>query len=352
MWRSQLIFLGLLAWCAGVLPSRADEAPFLGKIILFGAQREGDDRPTIMAMAPDGTELVELWRPETGGVIAAGRISNDGRRLAFMLHAPGGAGHELWTLDSKLKAIKIAEDAVIAAWSPDDNRMACFRGKGARTYDNFILDLESKREERLPLPDSDVVNDWSPDGTWLTVMASNRENRFEHAKNGSYPLRRVYRIDLDGGREAPISGDVMTIVERRDGRSEEHPLEEFYDDIWSRISPDGSQVTYQQRSHANLVVRHATIVQSVDRRGAAAVIMYEDHAERYEQYKANNFAVWSPDGNALVSPLAAHETVKEGEETRERLVCELLFASAKTGFTHKLRMNELGIRFVQGIDWR
>jgi hypothetical protein len=340
------------ALSVAVALATAQEAPYLGKIVLFGAQEVDGDVPHIMAMNPDGTGLEKLWRDEEGRAILAGRISPDGRQLAFGVHVIGTPGFELWLLDAKRQGTKVSNDAAPAAWSSDGKRLACCRSKEG-AFESFILDLESKREEPLPIPPTDIVNDWSPDGTWLSVMAGNRAERFEHPTNGSYPLRRIYRMDIGGKARQNVSGDVMAVAEIRGPERIERAIDELHDDIWSRISPDGRHVNYQQRTHPGTEVLHFTVVQDIAGAGAAsAVIMYEDHAEHYEQYKANNVAVWSPDRKLLASPLIAEEKVVKDGETTTRLVCQLLFASPETGFERRLRMNELGIRFIQGIDWR
>jgi len=85
----------------------------------------------------------------------------------------------------------------------------------------------------LPIPKTDVVEDWSPDGRFLSVMAGNVEKTFKHSTKGTYPLRQIYRMKIDGSERQ------MLTPESSD------------DSIWSRFSPDGTRLTHYRREYPN-----------------------------------------------------------------------------------------------------
>ena len=95
----------------------------------------------------------------------------------------------------------------------------------------------------LPVPKTDLVWDWSPDGQTLAVMAGNAGKVFEHPTKGTYPLRQIYLVRPDGsGRELLTTGPML-------------------DSIAACFSPDGTRLAYQERRHHEGRVLHFAVVQ-------------------------------------------------------------------------------------------
>ena len=233
-------------------PLRKPSGSFKGKIILFGTRRE--NRPEtlgIEAMNPDGSGLETILILSRDERMFSARESPDGTRLAFdLLRGHGQAAHaEVWVLTADYHRRKIADDGYVVAWSPDGTRLATHRSNSmGREIENFILDVETGKASPLPLPKTDVVWDWSPDGQLLAVMAGNARKVFEHPTKGTYPLRQIYLSKPDGsGRELVTTGPMLA-------------------SIAACFSPDGTRLAYQERRHHEGRVLHFGVVQDLPHR--------------------------------------------------------------------------------------
>jgi hypothetical protein len=125
---------------------------------------------------------------------------------------------------------------------------ASFAGEH-ENWESFTVDLATKLEQRLPIPKTDLVEDWSPDGKLVTVVASNPKKVFKHPnpKKGNYPLRQLYLLKLEGAKREEFTIGVMQ------------------DNIYSRFSPDGNLVAYgQRRDHEDGSLSHSIMVRDSD----------------------------------------------------------------------------------------
>ena len=162
---------------------------FRGKIMLFGTMRLGDrEGRRIEMINPDGTGLETVLTLDEGEQIHAGRISADGEHLAFCASQP-------WKENPRLVA---ADDG---SRPPEDRRSTSSSSPGrptagalprsaTRTREHrvgktSIIDVKTGHEQRLPIPKEDAVDDWSPDGKTLAVMAGNVDKAFEHPTKGN-----------------------------------------------------------------------------------------------------------------------------------------------------------------------
>ncbi len=93
---------------------------------------------------------------------------------------------DLWILDADGKRRKLVDNQYVLAWSPDGKRLATCRFTD-REMENAIVDVATGRVQPLPIPRHDQVNDWSPDGQELAVMAGNPKAVFPAPEQGDLP---------------------------------------------------------------------------------------------------------------------------------------------------------------------
>ncbi|MDR3622712.1 MAG: hypothetical protein P4L85_25390 [Paludisphaera borealis] len=314
----------------------AEHAPkpittFRGKIVLFGTRRAvGGEAQRIEMINPDGTGLETILTLDEGQAIHAGRVSPDGKRLAFSASQAGTRRPDLWSVTTDRVRRKIADDILVVAWSPDGRRLAAIRDTDPNTpgRENLILDVETGHEQRLPIPETDAVEDWSPDGATLIVMAANVDKVFEHPTKGAYPLRQIYLMHPDGTGRAPLTS---------------RPLA---DNLDARFSPDGSRVTYFQRRHPDNLVLHFAVVQGRGGADARDLAQFNEIYKGNRHYKPNGPPCWSPDGKSVAWFIPRRKL----DSSSMRI--ELLILSVETGQANRLDLHQRGLEWVQTLDWR
>jgi hypothetical protein len=311
-------------------PASNPIASFRGKIVLFGVRRPGDrEGRRIEMMNPDGTGSETVVVLEKGEGIYAGRIAPDGERLAFSFTQVGRTSPDLWTLTTDRTRRKVADDLHVVAWSPDGRRLAAIRADAkTRRRENLILDVENGHEDRLAIPEDDEVDDWSPDGETLTVMAGNKGQVFEHPTKGTYPLRQIYFLRPDGTQRTPLTTRPMA------------------DSLNARFSPDGGRILYFQRRHPEGLVLHFAVVQGRDGAAPRDIAQFDEIYKGNDEKRPNGAPCWSPDGESVVW------MVPRRKVQSAPIRFELLILSVETGQAHRLDLHPLGIEWVQAVDWR
>jgi len=291
-------------------------------------------------MNPDGTGVESLLTLNNVGRMS-GRVSPDGRRIAFGTLSGDAKGRETWILEANGNRRKVSNDGMIRAWSPDGTSLACFRQKGADGWESLRIEVESGRVHTMPVPPSDLIEDWSSRGETLSVMAGNREHVFEHPGKGTYPLRQIDLIAPDGSRRWRITKDPLL------------------DNIWSRFSPDGSLVAHEQRRHVKDKVFEYYVVCGRDGGHPVEVIRGDKLdeelrvVESYHSYPyywfPNSAPCWSPDGSQIVACLNNYKWTK-GQSDKLRFA--LAFATSVGRFERGVDLKKVGIVFVCEIDWK
>jgi Tol biopolymer transport system component len=150
-----------------------------GKWVVFysSVQPEGD----LYVARSDGTGLRQL----TSGADPIDRMprwSPDGQWIAF--HSIRGKDQYLWKIrpdGSERQQLSPLADAIYAAWSPKDSRLAVLMGAGIDHPENnvYIFDPNRAWTDQTPQvippprdsPHEFVVNAWSPDGSRLAGQA-------------------------------------------------------------------------------------------------------------------------------------------------------------------------------------
>jgi RNA polymerase sigma factor (sigma-70 family) len=308
-------------------PGRAIDS-FRGKIVLMGSgDYESLTLFRIEVIHPDGTGLETVVTLNEEEYPVTGRVAPDGRRIALSLHRGRTDLAELWLVEAGGIRSKVLDNAVVAAWSPDGNRLACFRGQMGE-WESFFVDLTTAQTQRLPISRADLVEDWSSDGATLAVMAGNPGKTFQHPTKGNYPLRQVYLMKPDGTARQDLTTGAML------------------DSIWARFSPDGKQLVYQQRRHQDGRVLHFAVVQNRDGSGTRDLVQFNELLKSNKEFRPHGHPCWSPDGTS-VAWLVPRRKVQSGD-TR----MELIIISVPTGRVDRIDLHEKGIRWVQAIDWR
>ena len=149
-----------------------------GKIVIFGEGKiDGPETHVIRVLDPDGAVSTRTIAELTGHAWS-GRISPDGRRIAFLLPPPtiqGSDGINLWVMDAdgrnRRMVIGNAGGMIgmgVACWSPDGRKIAFHRQNQGSPRETFVVDLDKRTLGRLNLSGNELVTSWSPDGTeWL-----------------------------------------------------------------------------------------------------------------------------------------------------------------------------------------
>jgi Tol biopolymer transport system component len=316
-------------------------SPFEGKIVLFGAQR-----------VPPVSGVVEIIRMNTDGkgieslltlkqiALMTGRVSPDGQRLGFGTLSADGKTWETWVWDVDGKRRIVSRHGMMRAWSPDGKRIACFRSDGKGGWRSFLAHVEDDSVEHLTLPITDVVDDWS-NGDSLSVLVGNPEHTFEHPGKGTYPLRQLALMAIDGSQMRPITTDPSL------------------DNIWSRFSPDGTRIAHYQRWHRDDKVLEGFVVREKDGKGSVVVLRSDRLDEELREiptdppyppyWSASNAPCWSPDGSQLAVCL---NNGKSRSRRREPLRFALVFLTTQGKIHHTLDLKKMCIAFVSALDWK
>jgi Tol biopolymer transport system component len=301
-------------------------AAFVGKVVLFGTHAPDMPQPSlIQTINPDGTDLTTVfeWRD---GSITGGRVSPDGRLLAFSVRRDRG-DPQIWVLEPSGKARKIAERGFITACSPNGSRLAYVRTEG-EGFANFVLDVQAGKVERLLIPGTDLVNDWSPRGDVLTVLAGHPDRSFTHPEKGNYPLRQIDLTGTDGMNRRPLTTDSAQ------------------DNLWSRFSPDGSLIAHYRRHPQNVPrIYEFAVVRASDGSNPRDVLRFGD-LDPERSIRPLDGPCWSPDGKMIAWPVT--ERKRDGSESR----FEIVFIPLDGTAPRRLPTTPLGVSWAAAIDWR
>jgi Tol biopolymer transport system component len=156
------------------------------------------------------------------------RVSRDGRLLAFAKRAWNGPAAEVvgvsirdLTRDGEIRELPTV--GLNPFWSPDGKRlmMAVAKGEVPGTKmtktETRIVNADGSQPRKLPIPETEQVDDWSPDGKWV-LTGSHRD------KGVGY---QIYRMTLEGTEARRLTSTGPGVI-----------------NINGRISPDGRQIAY------------------------------------------------------------------------------------------------------------
>jgi RNA polymerase sigma factor (sigma-70 family) len=212
-----------------------------------------------------------IWRSADGTIVAwSGVGSPDGS-----LWARDARGQDLRLLDARDPESSCA--GVLCAFAPDGKRVVAGTlglREGRRVFTTWRMNIDGTAGVRLPLGESDMVADWSPDGERLLVVSEGR---------GPYGPQHIDRLSL----ATPDGRRTRLLME---GRMFIHP----------RFSPDGGRIAYVGNAPGD--GRHGLIIIDVDGSNPRRVMDLGGMAV--------GRICWSPDGMRLaLSRLTTQEEV-------------------------------------------
>jgi Tol biopolymer transport system component len=254
------------------------EATFQGKIVYFGNRK--DKQQVIETSNLDGTGLTTILELRTP-LYTSGRVSPDSRHVAYSLSTTPEGRPQLWLLTSQGESEKLLDDAGwVAAWSPDGKQIVFYWGD-RENRESSIVDVETRQVKRIPLPTTNVVDGWTPDGRTVTVIEWNASRVFTRQDGEVYPLRALYTAKVDGTRIAPLTFNP-------DG-----------DFIWSTFSPDGQRLAlYQRLQHDGKTFEYA-VVANADGQNPKEVLNFTE-MDANNEIRPNGRPCWMPDGKSML----------------------------------------------------
>ncbi|CAN5519980.1 hypothetical protein BH23BAC4_BH23BAC4_12140 [soil metagenome] len=129
------------------------------------------------------------------------RLSPDNRFIAVSARDGNGnqAGRNIWVHDvekgTKRQVTFGRGNNNFPVWSPDRNKIA-FTSSRSRTYQLYLLDLKSGREEMIMETETrEFPNDWSPDARHLS---------FTQDHGSTDPIHNLFLLRMDKDQYAPL----------------------------------------------------------------------------------------------------------------------------------------------------
>jgi Tol biopolymer transport system component len=198
------------------------------------------------------------------------RVSSGGKTITFFyretsngLPRPTG----IWAYDlSTRQSVRILESGAPMCWSGDGRLILVTKAPSAKKdesqrWDTWLVSADGSQRTKVPIPDTDEVDDWSPDGKWL-VTVSDRHPPF----GSGYQL---YRMRPDGTDQLRLTKDGLN--------------------CYPRFSPDSRRIVYLHQTGKAGNSLHVVNVDGSDDRE----ILHEEGMASVEA------ACWSPDGSHL-----------------------------------------------------
>jgi RNA polymerase sigma factor (sigma-70 family) len=204
-------------------------------------------------------------------------------------------------------------------WSPDGKYVAGTSGKlklpeDSRVTESWRVTADGKEEVKLPVPNTDFIEDWSPDGKWFLTCSDRHEPR-----GRGYQL---YLISPDGKKEQRLTKDGLN--------------------CYGRFSPDGRRIVYLHSERGVSELR----VMTVDGKEDKTVLQQQGQTQP-------DGACWSPDGNRLAVVLIERKKDARISPENESHRLEIMDADGKN--RRELKLTDGNNRKVWRLgppDWR
>jgi Tol biopolymer transport system component len=287
---------------------------------------------------PNSAEQVEEVRgiiavdPETGRwekIVDDGflvRVSPDGKVLAFVKVNPAKSNSpriaesgEIWTYDlSSHAATRILDYGGWLCWSLDGRQIVSTKTHRTdeSTYEKktWQVNRDGSGRTKLPVPETDIVGDWSGDGKWFVTVA----NRSPSGRG-----LQLYRMHPDGSEESRLTPD---------GHN-----------CYPRFSPDSRQIVYFHRGRET---------------GNSLHVMDADGTNDHEVLREEGLtgvegSCFSPDGRRL-AVVRSNQQLANGKkvyrETEGSFHLEVVNADGKN--RRELRLDRAKVLWLGHPDWR
>jgi beta-lactamase regulating signal transducer with metallopeptidase domain/Tol biopolymer transport system component len=288
-----------------------------------GQKEEKTQHSMLIAIDPE----TDKWQKVTDRG-HSGRVSPDGRTLVFASLGDGIGSCDTAGTNSPRK---ISDTSGRPIWSPDGKRLVVTKqvlvekdsDKKPRTVSSWKDETWSMASNgrdvvKLPIPDTDSVDDWSPDGQWF-VTSSDR-----HPPYGSgYQL---YLMKTDGTQERRLTHGGLN--------------------VYARFSPDGKKILYlRQTAKAG----NSIWTMDIDGKNAKEIVKEVDLA-------SPDGAYWSPDGKQIAVILFNWELDAKGERTlriAEQANYRIEIMDADGTNRRQLKLHGATFVFIGSLgDWR
>jgi RNA polymerase sigma factor (sigma-70 family) len=252
------------------------------------------------------------------------RLSPDGHTLLFTM---SDGTVRSCDLRGRGEAKRLCEQRGRPVWSPDGKRFVITReearatGPGAWQDETWRYNADGSGATKLPVPDTDAVQDWSPDGKWFVTVSD---------------------------RHPPFGQGYQLYVMHPDGTGQRRLTKDGGLNCYARFSPDGARIVYlhQQRGVNSLHV--------MDLEGG------KDREVLNEKDRLTpDSACWSPDGKRLAVVLVRRAkpgaTDLLGSPILDTYRLEIMDADGGNRREIKLRLSDdvpLIPRLIGLPDWR
>lgn len=268
-------------------PQARPDAKLKGRIYVSATLRfkaEGQDEEKkhynmLIAIEP----ATGKWQKISDSAIF-GRVSPDGQTLVFSRIEDG-----TWNCDTggSNNPGKISDHSGRPIWSPDGKHLVATRQENldkdnekdrktpAWKSETWRFDADGHNPIKLPVPDTDSVEDWSPDGQWF-VTSTDRHPPYGHGY-------QLYLMKTDGTQQRRLTEGGLN--------------------VYSRFSPDGKKILYlRQTAKAG----NSIWTMDIDGKNAKEILPEIDLA-------SPDGAFWSPDGKQIAVSLFNWELDENGK---------------------------------------
>jgi hypothetical protein len=244
-----------------------------GRIYLYGQLQAGDQKiQGLLAVDPDPV----AWNKVADLHDGSWRVSPDGKFLAFCKYenidntSVRGVNIQLLDLEKGGEPNQIWDSGGMAVWSGDSkqlivNKVLPREPDGPFSYELWRINADGSGAEKLPIPNTEEVDDWSADGRWV-ITVSTRHN----ADGLGYQL---YAMHPDGTGERRLT----------EGKGL---------NVYPRISPDGRRVVYTHSERKDKEVVSSLRIVDIDGKNSHQILEESDDL-------APDHACWSPDGKTI-----------------------------------------------------
>lgn len=157
------------------------------------------------------------WRRVLDDGTPTARVSPDGRKVATIVSARQGEQERgVWVgdIEAGTPPEHVTDLVGRPFWSPDGSELIV-SGSGSQavavrgTYETWRIRADGSDRKRLPVAETDIVLDWSPEGDWLLV------NSHRDGAGDDYALNPVYCLHPDGTEERLVTpGGVPRVLHR------------------------------------------------------------------------------------------------------------------------------------------